>query len=310
MMTYFLIVLVTFLVLEVISRLILIRVYNRKFDSDLIVENLYGTSSGLKANEVSRIWGKAFHTDRRGFREHANDKRMLPKKLFVIGDSVTEGVGVQDNQTFANLICNAEDSVDVMNISLIGYSTPDYLNVAKSFLSDTTKDSIGNRMYVFLCLNDIYGKSKTSDLPPMANKGFLSSINALLQDNYATYKIIKLLIYQNSGRYFDYDQAFYKDENRVEEMVNNLVQIKSVCDKAKVALKVFILPYRSQLLDPKKNFPQQTLAYHLGMNGIPFQDLLFDLKNTEKPKDLYLFADEIHFSDKGHEAIAHAVLKK
>jgi hypothetical protein len=81
---------------------------------------------------------------------------------------------------------------------------------------------------------------------------------------------------------------------------------KIECAQHQVKFEVLILPYRSQF-DSKNLFPQQTLAYYLGMNGVPFKDLYPLLAIHKHPKELYLFADEIHFSKAGHKAIAEAI---
>jgi lysophospholipase L1-like esterase len=114
------------------------------------------------------------------------------------------------------------------------------------------------------------------------------------------------LIYQNSDKYFQYDLQFYKQEQKVHESIDYLVSAKNKCAQHQIKFEVLILPYRSQF-DSKNLFPQQTLAYYLGMNGVPFKDLYPLLSIHKHPKELYLFADEIHFSEAGHKAIAEAI---
>jgi hypothetical protein len=115
---------------------------------------------------------------------------------------------------------------------------------------------------------------------------------------------LKLLVYQNSDSYYRYDAALYKENERVIAMVNTLVKIKARCTQYSIPFEVCILPYRSQLQHPQNKSPQRQLAYYLGLNGIPFRDLLPCMKNLPSPQNLYLFADEIHFSPAGHRAVA------
>ena len=64
-----------------------------------------------------------------------------------------------------------------------------------------------------------------------------------------------------------------------------------------------MLPYQSQLRD--KNFlPQQMVREFCETDLIDFSDASEYLLHQPDPSSLYLFADEIHFSDKGHKAIA------
>ena len=94
------------------------------------------------------------------------------------------------------------------------------------------------------------------------SSGFIAKCNALLQ-NIGTYKLLKLLIYQHSDKYFQYDLQFYKQEQKVHESIDYLVSAKNKCAQNQIKFEVLILPYRSQF-DSKNLFPQQTLAYYLG----------------------------------------------
>ncbi len=305
------------LVLEVVSRLVLLQIYDRSFDSKLIEARKYGTTDGLRANATGRVWGKSFHTDEVGGRRIVKRSPGHPR-LLIMGDSVTEGVGVDDQSTFANLLSFAfsdayRDPVtgismqlETRNISLIGWSVTDYAQVVDKIIAERTDSSI-HELYLFYCLNDIYGSTSSAQLPPIANKGIISSINAFFQDKYATYKLVKLRVYQHSSHYYQYDKALYLDQNRVMAVVDQLARIERMCKAQNIAFHVFLLPYRSQLEKPKENLPQQTMAYHLGMNGIAFSDLLPAMAKAGKPDELYLFADEIHLSAAGHSAVAKAV---
>ena len=294
-------------VLEGISRIILSRVYNRKFDSSLIEERKYGSSSGLKPNASGMVWGKPFHTDEMGGRRQTKNKQGKPK-LLVIGDSVTEGVGVDDSATFANLINERLDSFDLRNISLIGWSVDDYRNAIEAIITQDNDREI-KKVYLFYCLNDIYGPASMKDLPVMANKGTLGTINALLQGKYATYKLIKLCMYQNNDKYYQYDKALYRDSARLNSTIHTLFLISELCKENNVALEVFMVPYRSQF-HSHDNQPQQILGSLFRIAGISYLDLLPLMRETNQPDRLYLFADEIHLSAAGHRAVADAIFHK
>ena len=293
------------LVVEWASRSILARVYNRKFDSSLIQENKYGIASGLKPNAVGMVWSKVFHTDEMGGRIQLK-KKSSKRKLLMIGDSVTEGVGVDDSATFANSY-NNEDERDIRNISLIGWSVSDYRNVIEQLLS---QDSLIKDIYLFYCLNDIYGKLKGNSLPAIADKGLFSQLNALLQDRYSTYKLIKLLVYQNSDHYYRYDAALYNDTSKVNAMMADMIYIRDVCQRSNVGLKIFILPYRSQLKNRSNNLPQRVLSDFFSKNNIRFQDIMKIWPQYSDYNKFYLFADEIHLSEKGHNLLSKEISLK
>jgi lysophospholipase L1-like esterase len=289
-------------VIEIVSRVVLHKVYNRSFDSSLIVDNVFGSSSGMRKNAEGHVWGKTLHTDEDGWRKVKNRQPRKNKWLF-IGDSVTEGVGVDDSSTFASLCSEQFTDFNVHNCALIGYSTSDYVNVLNTALQD---DSAAVELVtVFFCLNDIYGQKKSKDdLPAIARRGWMSRINGLLQDRYATYKLIKLWFYKNSDRYFTYDLQFYQPGNeRFIAAMHNLQTCDSVCKANGIYFNVVVLPYQSQL--SSKNFtPQRLINQFCKEKGIDCSDAAENLQKQPDYADLYLFADEIHFSEKGHRAIA------
>lgn len=296
------------LLLEAASRLVLQRVYNRSFDSSLIIDNKYFNSSGLKANATGTVWGKRFTTDELGGRKNSGTSSAKNKWLY-IGDSVTEGVGVEDSATFSSLSSEIKEAYRCHNISLIGYSLSDYANVLKYYLA---ADTAIKRVTLFYCLNDVYGKAKSKDLPVMIRRPFIGKANALLQENYATYKLLKLLVFRNSNNYFLYDLQFYEKDNlRFAEAMDELNGCDSLCRVSGVQLDVVLLPYRSQVNgknDPL--LPQQMVQDFCNSEGITCRDASVYLKESKHAEQLYLFADEIHFSETGHRVIKDFLQKE
>lgn len=298
-------VIVLLALLEVASRIVLSRIYNRSFDSSLIVDNKYLTSSGLKESASGMVWGKPFHTDSFGCRKSTRPYNSKKKKWLFIGDSVAEGVGVDDSATFAALVAAKVDSVNIMNYSLIGYSDADYLNVLKMLFSKY--DSSISKVTIFFCLNDVYGSVKSNGLPVMAKPNLIGRLNGLMQNSYATYKLLKLIVYQNSDRYFKYDEQFYEAGNPYfTEAMQRLKDCDSVCTVAGVKLNVVMMPYRTQFAGHRK--PQLLVKQYCDKQHIGFDDVLD--KTTFPPfgQRFYLFADEIHFSEAGHKMIADYIL--
>ena len=288
---------------EIISRIILNKTYNRDFDSALIVEHKYFNSPGLKENAYGIVWGKTFNTDQFGGRKNKSNQKQRRTRLY-IGDSVTEGVGVDDSSTFCYKVSEKNEAFNCLNISMIGYSSADYLNVLRQRIA--IDSSISNVVLCF-CLNDVYGSSKTKDLPVMRKQNMAGRLNSILQEHYATYKLLKLLVYQNANRYFQYDLQFYKEEDpHFVESMNDLHQCDSMCRANNISFQVVIFPYRSQLVG--KNFnnrvPQNAVQDFCGAHHIHFADVTNHLAGYKDPAALYLFADEIHFSAEGHLAIA------
>ena len=198
-----------------------------------------------------------------------------------------------------------------MNYSLIGYSVSDYLDVIKSLVKK--KDSDITRVTIFFCLNDVYGPAKSGQLPVMAKQNFLGKLNGLMQDNYATYKLIKLTVYQLSDSYFRYDEKFYTKGNAFfNDAMLCLRDCDSICKNAGVKMNVIVLPYRSQLgNEGNKTMPQFMIKWfcrdhNIDCDYVSTRDVGFIHASFSSP--LYLFADEIHFSEEGHKTIACYIL--
>lgn len=297
----FFITIVILAAVEGLSRIALGRIYNRNFDSALIIDNKYFSSSGLAPNKQSTIWGKYFSTDSLGGRKNKTAPSSAKKKWLLIGDSVTEGVGVDDSATFSSLFSTEMPDYSVLNYSLIGYSTADYVNVLRYMLQSDTATEL---VTLFYCLNDVYERTSTQELPLMAQQNFIGKLNALLQDRYATYRLLKLLVYQHSDRYFKYDLQFYTPrDTRFTNAMNDLLTCDSLCKVNHTYFNVVVLPYRSQLAS-KNYLPQQLIKTFCEQHHIEFSDAAAYLQQQPSCSALYLFADEIHFSDKGHKAIA------
>ena len=310
---YLLINLVTVVIIltivEIAAHIILNKVYNRDFDSSLIVEHKYYASAGLKENANGTVWGKAFNTDNTGCRKAAKSPIAGKKKWLFIGDSVTEGVGVDDSSVFSSVVFENIDSVNIQNYSLIGYSVSDYLNVLKAVLNKN--DSSINRATIFFCLNDVYGNVPSNQLPVMTKSNIIGKLNAFLQNHYCTYKLIKLAMFRNSDRYFQYDLQFYNDSNTYfTNAMNILKQCDSVCHLAGVEMNVIVVPYRPQIYgkDKGNSSPQDLIEKFCSQNKIACSDPLEYLSEQPNPGSLYLFADEIHLSEKGHYALARFIL--
>jgi lysophospholipase L1-like esterase len=145
----------------------------------MVADSVFNSSSAMKANVSGMLWGKPFHTDEWGYRKQKKSVNKNKKSWLVIGDSVTEGVGVEDSSTFCSLLAEKMDSVNICNESFIGWSVNDYWNVVQAKVDSNTAAKL-SKVTLFLCLNDIYGATKTSALPTMGTKPFLSAIKKIM----------------------------------------------------------------------------------------------------------------------------------
>lgn len=287
--------------IETTSYLVLLKKYNRSIPKETIDIAKFGNTNGLKSNLSTVVWGEVFSTDDKGSRPtKANNKK--PKKVW-IGDSVVEGMGISDSLLFTHLLSESDSVYDYLNFAHAGNTPVDYFNIVSSLI-DTNGilaiDSV-HSFHIGICLNDINQNEKMQSALPT----FMQKANMLLQIS-NTYRLLKLWINRNSDGYFQHDAAMYKDETKVYAMIDQLVKISALCKSKNIPCQFYIFPYKSQFISA--NFaPQQILAYHMGINGLPFIDLSSSLRKGDNLNELYLFSDEIHFSVEGHKAIANTI---
>jgi hypothetical protein len=125
----------------------------------MLQDFVYGKSMGLAPNRSGIFFGRLVHVD--GNRSRRNTHRFNKKKSawLHIGDSVTMGVGVDDDSTFSALLAQDADSINILNPSLIGFSVVDYKNVIRQLVITDGNALKITHITLFYCLNDIYGQT-------------------------------------------------------------------------------------------------------------------------------------------------------
>ncbi len=301
----FVVVALSLISLEIVSAIVLSKIYNRNFNLGLVQQHKYSETNGLKPNIIATVWGQKFTTDK--FSSRPKKKLKQKKKLVFIGDSVLEGIGLSDSLIFTELMENRQ--FDVLNLSMPGNSSFDYFNIVKAITDSANSEYIDgiSEINIIHCLNDIYGKTAAKDLPNLSNS-FKSKINLVLSHS-NFYRLIKLFLYSNSDYYFQYDAAMYLDKNRVNEVISFYQEIANICKTKNIEFVVYALPYKSQI-KKKKLIQLQMFSNEFYQKGIPFYDLTTEFEKKQNDEDLYLFADEIHFSAAGHKAIAEIISKE
>lgn len=302
--SYFLISITIAVLLVIASELIafaaLEKKYNRKFDKNLLVPMHYFYSTGMMPNFVTTCWNTSFSTNAFGFR---TTRAFNPKKkswLF-IGDSVTQGVGVEDDQVFVSQLAKEIDSVNVLNCSLIGWSISDYKNVLQYLLENEENISI-QRVTIGWCLNDIYANNGSKNLPQIGNTGWKRLISDWLNDSSSLFKLIKLFVTRNSSNYFEYDKQFYDNPLFLRESKQILQEIQNLCKANSIELDVIVFPYKSQLTNTKP-CPTEKLFNQLDINRINgLREFLAE--DHIRKSSIYQFSDEIHFNEIGHVSLS------
>ena len=268
-------------------------------DKIMLQDFVYGKSMGLAPNRSGIFFGRLVHVD--GNRSRRNAHRFNKKKnaWLHIGDSVTMGVGVDDDSTFSALLAQDADSINILNPSLIGYSVVDYKNVIRQLVITDGNALKITHITLFYCLNDIYGQTFI-EKPTQRYK-----LLEFIKTHYLTYIALKALLFDRPKALYEYDKKHYDpDGKELNQVVQELSQIQILCRLKNIDFNIVVLPYLSQL--EQKNRPTKefnilnTALQKLNQNPPAIIDASPAFDGEEEVESNYLFGDGIHFSNEGH----------
>lgn len=282
-------------------------------DRRILEPTVYFTSVGLKKNSFGKSNGVIKQVDEKGFWKYTSKKKESARKILILGDSATMGIGVENDSTFVGLLNAYFKDVEFYNASLIGYSSQDYLNVVQDFIL-LRKNELGiSDVFIFWCLNDIYSNYPDLNSPEKKNN-YIKIITDFLVINSRLYHLLKNILDDRPKAYFDYDKQFYFSENKLlEKSLFKLGQIAEILDSTKTNFHLFLLPYEyqirnyndSRIFHPQKTFEQMSRKLNLNVTDCSPAFSQISLNSYQ----FYLYGDGIHFSKTGHRAMAKYIAK-
>jgi lysophospholipase L1-like esterase len=272
---------------------------------------VYQDSFGLKKNYSGEAFGLTVNTDIHRLRKNKTDFNDSFETTILLGDSVTMGVGVDDFETFASLVQDKKNNINIANPSVIGFDTYDYKNVVQSLVKN--EELSVNEVIIFFCLNDIYLREASNTAPMLSGKPFIGKIFNFLKTNSYFYIWLKGTFFDRSKVFFDNDSNLYNDKN-LKGISKNLKSVATICKQNNIQLKIVLLPYEYQLRNHENKTiykPQEILKKTFKNLDITTYDSKDYMKsNIDKSQHAYLFADGIHFSEKGHQIVADYLIKE
>jgi hypothetical protein len=274
-------------------------------DRQLLEDGIFRGSHGLSPGARGVAMGAGFEVTNDGFISYSSAQDGTRPAWLFLGDSVTMGIGVEPDSTFAGRADReVSDSMRVINPSAIGYASRDYVNVLDSLSRRT--DLLIRRITVFWCLNDVYPDSVAA-LGPTGLRRLVPAVTGFVYRHIRSYQWLKALLTYRPRAYYEYDEAFYRESNpSLQTAVTDLQRLKTIADSLGAPLTVVALPYEYQLRTGSR-VPQEVLEEALAGKDIPLVDASKAL--TDAPSvDFYLYGDGIHLSVPGHAAISRFIL--
>lgn len=278
---------------------------------NIIQSNRYFSSAGLLPNSTGLTNGNTITVDSFGSRKTAHIfDSSLPTDLY-FGDSVTMGLGVEDDSTFSAIVQSQFPDRNILNFGLVGYDIDDYKNLTTHFIS--LKDSLSiNKVILFWCLNDIYDSSidQFSPSKPVTNE-LLNQTISIIRSNSKLYAFLKANFVDRPKSYFQFDVRFYSNENyRYHEILKELLSIRDRFQAAGIQFQIFLLPYEFQIRS-NNLFPQVEMSNTLNEQGLLAKIIVRNFINSSfSSGQLYLYGDGIHFSNSGHRLVADILLQE
>ncbi len=276
----------------------------------LMTDSLFGDIPGPNPEASGQSNGAVFQVDLRGFWQYTGGVRTNRPGWLLIGDSVTMGIGVPPDSTFAGILSRRfAAEYELLNPSLIGYSSRHYLALVRHFL---TAGHSGvpeiRRITIFWCLNDAY-YGRQIDGPNGNVRRVAEPLLRLARRNVYTYQWVKATFFDRPKRYFEHDARLYDGET-LDHAVSDLSEISALCNVRDLACDVVLLPYEYQLREGDV-LPQTTLSDRLADLSLRVHDpFTWISTKIDDASELFLYGDGIHFSEEGHRLISDYVLER
>lgn len=278
--------------------------------SSLVTDSLYGSSAALRPEAAGYSGGARVVVDALGFWKYSVQPDSLQDGWLLLGDSVTLGIGIEPDSTFAGRMSGGR-RYSVHNASWIGYSSRDYLNIARSLLRDHIPSTLQRhpirRVTIFWTLNDVYSNCDIGLAPGQSIRNRGSFFLGWLRRYYYTYSWLKALLFDRAKDYYEFDRQFYhRNDVRYQAAMADIDSLNKICTQKNIRLDMVLLPYEYQLrnCDSSAFAPQQLLTHDLTRRGIEYHDASSSPEfQSSDSKSLFLFGDGIHFSFKGHQRV-------
>lgn len=307
--------------------------------------------SSYKTNRAG--WGPirfTICTDPNGFRTNCKNQYRNLKKFDIgfIGDSFTEPVGINYEDSFVGLIEEKLKNKKIANLAITSYSPSIYFSKLNYLIS---KGFVFKEIIVFLDISDIRDETicyklenniveRRKDLSclrlePNLNEKFWFYFKKRFRLSFEFYNIIQINLYNlkiidypipkkvldnpRSNWTHNYDEKFYRYLNLSESTglaLKNMELLATLLKKNNIDLSLAVYPWPGTLkYDVEKNKHFTLWKNFCDLNCKKFYNLMepfFKMKDNEGFSSLYkrvYIKNDIHFNEEGNSIIANNFLK-
>ena len=281
-------------------------------------------------------------TDRNGFKTSCDktDRSSLSFDVVFIGDSFTEAVGMNYEDSFIGMYDLAHPTLEIANLGIAGYRFSNYVNKIAYYLERGLKTK---HVVVFIDNSDVFDEFAANNKPSLKTS---SHSDKNWRNNFVRYwKNLKIFVRQNfhyTSRiflYFKYsiwsshdrgtyyntatEWSYHPDisESRVATITSvglaKMEQLWTLLNQHGIALSVGVYPYREQLLYSDENNRQVQIWEQFCkqrcfsfINAFP---AFFDLKKQSGVDEViqrYFILGDGHYTEKGNEVVFKVLNKQ
>lgn len=231
-----------------------------------------------------------------GLRESEFSLKDLNEADVFLGDSLTLGWGVKEEETFAKqseILMKSK----VINLGHGNYNVERSANFLKVFLE---KVGVPKSVSFFYFIND------AEDLPKFENSKWYHHSNLLMLGH------ISFQGFSPVKDYKDYYKSLYIEESfGLKKAKQSLSLLKNLSEKYGFNFQVFILPELHQISPYPFTQEHQAVANYLLEQNVKYWDLTDQFHSYQKePKELWVSIDDAHPNATAHKIIADFVSKK
>jgi hypothetical protein len=257
---------------------------------------------------------------------HTNKKRIL-----IIGDSFTEGAGIEYPQTFVGRLQQHYPAIEFLNAAVSSYSPIIYYRKIKYLLEDINLKF--DEVWVFIDLSDIPDEALNYTFDDKQNvisrgsdeKATQYKLEESFKEffNQNTFFLARL---RNVSRYLNdmlrpwdralndkrcmwtMDEKLYKKyKNGIEPATRHMTLLKALLDKYNIKLIVGIYPWPDQVYHKDLNSRQviiwQDWAIQHNVKFFNMFPAFINLGNPQKVITDYYIQGDVHWNAKGHALV-------
>ena len=282
---------------------------------------------------IQSQWGEFTYktcTDKNGFRVHCGNIKKYNDEVILIGDSFTEGIGLDYEKTFAGML-SKEFKINFHNMGVASYSPAIYKQKINFFLEKKIIQpkgvlvfidisDIDDEFYYYDCKNNESICSKYDDIIPTTNNKIDTP-----KINFPIFKKTKKLMKETKRKFFPKIHSYEKDYNRsswthskrnekvnigIANSIKNMNDLYQLLESKNIPMSLAVYPWPGQIFFDKEASLQVKIWHDFCIsrckNYINFFPEFFKEINNSSKKEVvrkYYLKNDVHFNEAGNQKI-------